>query len=104
MTTTELIIEDIQVHVSGENIKISLSSQGGDRRDLLIALEHLDKLIEMLIRTRLDASVAKATQHKHSDEVGQYRPPSVTLHVAKLLLPFHLTVGTTHRPSAPSAA
>ena len=84
MTTTELIIENIQVHESGENIKISLSSQGGDQRDLLLSLEHLDKLIEMLIRTRLDASVAKATQHKSSDEVSQYRPPSVTLHVKDL--------------------
>lgn len=84
MATTELRIEDVQVQVSGENVRISLSSHGGDQRDLLIPLEHLQKLIEMLIRVHLDASVAKATPPKDSEIEGEYRAPAITLHVKDL--------------------
>ena len=62
MPKTELKIEDVQVHVSGDDVRISLSSQGGDQRDLLIPLDHLGELIKMLARVHLDASVAKLHQ------------------------------------------
>ena len=78
---TVLRIQDIRLGATGEAVRITLSSEGGDQRDLVIPVDRLRELIDALMRVHLDAEVARAAPPKEWEVDEEYRPPAMTLHV-----------------------